>query len=116
MRVLYLIKFDVIITHVHCFCCLCCCTQPATPLWQVEYLLRGLFARACRSLGGVPEPVDQIRAETRQLRELLSEKLGQINTNLEGVAPLVQPPIVSFKQSASLCACKIEIWYEHLPF
>lgn len=51
---------------------------------QVTYLLKGLFGRACRSLGGVTEPVEAIRAECAQLRQLLAQKLQQINTNLEG--------------------------------
>jgi hypothetical protein len=51
---------------------------------QVTYLLNGLFARACKSLGGAAEPVDAIQAEVQQLRGLLASKLGQINTNLDG--------------------------------
>jgi hypothetical protein len=51
---------------------------------QVTYLLKGLFGRACRSLGGVTEPIEAIRDECGQLRGLLAAKLVQINTNLEG--------------------------------
>lgn len=51
---------------------------------QVTYLLNGLFARACKSLGGAAEPVDAIMSEVQQLRGLLAAKLGQINTNLDG--------------------------------
>ncbi|KAF6260517.1 AAA domain-containing protein [Scenedesmus sp. NREL 46B-D3] len=56
---------------------------------QVTYLLRGLFGRACRSLGGVTEPIEAIREECGQLRGLLAAKLVQINTNLEGGFPVV---------------------------
>ncbi|WIA32331.1 hypothetical protein OEZ86_003170 [Tetradesmus obliquus] len=56
---------------------------------QVTYLLKGLFGRACRSLGGVTEPIGAIREECGQLRGLLAAKLTQINTNLEGGFPVV---------------------------
>jgi hypothetical protein len=53
---------------------------------QVSYLLSGLFARACKSLGSAAaaDSVDAILGEVRQLRGLLTAKLGQINSNLEG--------------------------------
>lgn len=55
-------------------------------LAQVSYLLSGLFARACKSLGSAAaaDTVDNILGEVRQLRGLLTAKLGQINGNLEG--------------------------------
>ena len=56
---------------------------------QVNYLLRGLFARACKSLGTTSESSDSIRDEVGQLRGLLAAKLAQINTNLEGKRCLV---------------------------
>lgn len=51
---------------------------------QVQYLLRGLFARSCKSLGTTSENSESIREEVGQLRGLLATKLSQINTNLEG--------------------------------
>lgn len=54
--------------------------------FQVSYLLSGLFARACKSLGSAAaaDSVESILGEVRQLRGLLTAKLGQINSNLEG--------------------------------
>ena len=61
---------------------------------QVSYLLSGLFARACKSLGSsaAADSVDNILGEVQQLRGLLAAKLGQINSNLEGEAPCVILP------------------------
>jgi hypothetical protein len=52
----------------------------------VSYLLSGLFARACKSLGsvGASDGSDAIMAEVSQLRGLLGAKLAQINGNLDG--------------------------------
>lgn len=47
-------------------------------------MLRGLFARACKSLGTTTESSEGLRGEVSQLRGLLAAKLAQINTNLEG--------------------------------
>lgn len=62
-----------------------CCVL-AWPVFQVSYLLSGLFARACKSLGSAAaaDSVESILGEVRQLRGLLTAKLGQINSNLEG--------------------------------
>lgn len=69
-------------------CCGCVLSFCAV---QVSYLLNGLFARACKSLGSAAaqDSVDNILEEVRQLRGLLTAKLGQINGNLEGEARLV---------------------------
>lgn len=58
---------------------------------QVSYLLSGLFARACKSLGSAAaaDSVGAILEEVRQLRGLLTGKLAQINANLEGGFPVV---------------------------
>lgn len=51
---------------------------------QVDYLLSGIFSRACKALGGASERADEIAAEAAQLRGLLSEKLLTVLVNLEG--------------------------------
>lgn len=60
---------------------------------QVSYLLRGLFARACKSLGTVSESSESIRDEVGQLRGLLAAKLAQINMNLEGKHNTAAKPV-----------------------
>jgi len=66
-------------THPTPRVCVCVCRQ-------VSYLLSGLFARACKSLGSAAaaDSVGAILEEVRQLRGLLTGKLAQINANLEG--------------------------------
>lgn len=70
----------------HCNLLSCCspCFSLRLCVFQVSYLLRGLFARACKSLGTVSESSESIRGEVAQLRGLLAAKLAQINMNLEG--------------------------------
>jgi len=53
----------------------------------VDYLLSGIFSRACKALGGASDRVDEIAAEAGQLRGLLSDKLMQVLVNLEGGFP-----------------------------
>jgi len=57
-------------------------------LKQVQYLLSGLFSRACRSLGDQTK-VQALQAEVDELVELLSAKYTQVSTNLEGGFPVV---------------------------
>jgi len=57
-------------------------------LKQVQYLLSGLFSRACRSLGN-PEKVAELQGEVTQLRDVLMEKYMQVAHNLEGGFPVV---------------------------
>ncbi|KAI8473934.1 MAG: AAA domain-containing protein [Monoraphidium minutum] len=54
---------------------------------QVDYLLSGIFSRACKALGGSSERVDEIAREAGQLRGLLADKLLQVMVNLEGGFP-----------------------------
>jgi hypothetical protein len=70
---------------------------------QVTYLLKGLFGRACRSLGGVTEPIGAIREECGQLRGLLAAKLAQINTNLEGEGVVQHMRVVERECIVSAC-------------
>ncbi|GLC43207.1 hypothetical protein PLESTB_000850700 [Pleodorina starrii] len=57
-------------------------------LKQVQYLLGGLFSRACRSLGNADKLAD-IRTEVSALVQLLSEKYQQVAGNLSGGFPVV---------------------------
>ncbi|KAG2429170.1 hypothetical protein HYH02_014105 [Chlamydomonas schloesseri] len=57
-------------------------------LKQVQYLLSGLFSRACRSLGN-PEKVADILHEVSSLKEVLSDKYLQVAGNLNGGFPVV---------------------------
>jgi hypothetical protein len=59
---------------------------PPAPSPQVDYLLSGIFSRACKALGGASERVDEIAAEAGQLRGLLADKLLLVLVNLEGEA------------------------------
>ena len=70
-------------TLMHANSCMYLSTHP---LHQVSYLLSGLFARACKSLGSSAggDQVGGILGEVTQLRGLLTNKLAQINSNLEG--------------------------------
>lgn len=63
-------------------------SPPRFPL-QVDYLLSGIFSRACKALGGSSEKVDQIAQEAGQLRQLLADKLLQVLVNLEGEGKLL---------------------------
>ena len=54
---------------------------------QVDYLLSGIFSRACKALGGASDRVDEISREAGQLRGLLADKLGTVLVNLEGESP-----------------------------
>lgn len=54
---------------------------------QVDYLLSGIFSRACKALGGASERVEEIAAEAGQLRGLLADKLLMVLVNLEGGFP-----------------------------
>jgi hypothetical protein len=90
---------------------------------QVSYLLSGLFARACKSLGSAAaqDSVDNILGEVRQLRNLLTGKLGQINSNLEGEAPPgvqrfalfrllnAETAFVSMTKATEDCACRQDL-------
>mmetsp|Transcript_21554 Transcript_21554/g.59746 ORF Transcript_21554/g.59746 Transcript_21554/m.59746 type:complete len:571 (+) Transcript_21554:16-1728(+) len=57
-------------------------------LKQVQYLLSGLFSRACRSLGN-PDKVNELQEEVNSLRGVLVEKYMQVADNLEGGFPVV---------------------------
>ena len=52
-------------------------------LKQVEYLLSGLFSRACRGLGS-PDKLEEVSKEILQLRQVLVDKYMLVATNLEG--------------------------------
>ncbi|GIM15029.1 hypothetical protein Vretimale_17901 [Volvox reticuliferus] len=57
-------------------------------LKQVQYLLGGLFSRACRSLGNAEKLAD-IKAEVSALVQLLSDKYQQVAGNLSNGFPVV---------------------------
>lgn len=57
-------------------------------LKQIQYLLSGLFSRACRSLGNA-EKVVELSAEVGSLRQVLADKYVQVANNLEGGFPVV---------------------------
>uniref|UniRef100_A0A061S138 MoxR-like ATPase n=1 Tax=Tetraselmis sp. GSL018 TaxID=582737 RepID=A0A061S138_9CHLO len=56
---------------------------------QVQYLLSGMFGRACRA-SGKEEEAKKVQAELGKLREVLCGKLAEINGSLEGNFPLVR--------------------------
>jgi hypothetical protein len=60
-----------------------CLSPPPTPI-KVDYLLSGIFSRACKALGNPKERVQDIAAEAGQLRGLLADRLLQVLVNLEG--------------------------------
>lgn len=55
---------------------------------QMDYLLSGMFGRACKSLSN-EEECGKIRAEVAQLREVLSDKLAEVAGSLGGTFPAV---------------------------
>jgi len=58
-------------------------------LKQVQYLLSGMFGRACRASGNEAE-TKKLQAELARLREVLCDKLAEINNSLGDNFPLVR--------------------------
>ncbi|GFR51362.1 hypothetical protein Agub_g13786 [Astrephomene gubernaculifera] len=55
---------------------------------QVQYLLQGLFSRACRSLGNM-EKVAAIQTEVQELVKVLADKYQHVASSLSGGFPVV---------------------------
>ncbi|EFJ43346.1 hypothetical protein VOLCADRAFT_96404 [Volvox carteri f. nagariensis] len=71
-------------------------------LKQVQYLLGGLFSRACRSLGNADKLAD-IKSEVNGLVQLLSDKYQQVAGNLTGGFPVVLDNLwLSSEESAAV--------------
>ncbi|PNH01533.1 actin [Tetrabaena socialis] len=64
------------------------CTGAHSPYGRVQYLLSGLFSRACRSLGN-PDKVKEILSEVYSLLEVLGDKYVQVASSLSGGFPIV---------------------------
>jgi MoxR-like ATPase len=65
---------------------------------QVQYLMSGVFSRACKALGGALDPsaagggdgaLAEIAGEAGALRELLADRLAQVTIALDGGFPAV---------------------------
>lgn len=57
-------------------------------LKQVQYLLQGLFNRACRSFHA-PDKIRELLLEVTQLKQVLTQRWVQVAGNLEGGFPVV---------------------------